>query len=189
MMLFYISGCKLFLQSNWNRKTCFQVVKKYWWLSENEAFSCLSFLLFLHNLALCQFNPLIFLTFLTVQNIRRFSLYNRHVMPAVTFVYSKSVHLWLKAPIPYLFMVELEFFRHHWDSDSCLASWLLLDHNMTKACVMTFCDICIFICDIKNVSETPQARQSSSINTAKIVPYVPAKWTRLGSLVDNNNIF
>lgn len=37
------------------------------------------------------------------------------------------------------------FFRHHLCNDSWLAFCLLLDQSMTKACVMTFGDICIFI--------------------------------------------
>lgn len=38
------------------------------------------------------------------------------------------------------------FSRHHRCKDSWLATWFLVDQSMTKACVMTFGDICIFIC-------------------------------------------
>lgn len=74
----------------------------------------------------------------------------------------KPAWFWLKALTSHLFIVELVYFRHHWCSDSCLTSWLLLDQSMTKASVMTFGDICIFICDINNSSLLPQVFPSSS---------------------------
>lgn len=93
----------------------------------------------------------------------------------MTYANPKPASLWLKALISHLFMVKLVFFRHHWCSDNCLASWLLSDQSMTKARVLTFGDICIFICDIKNSSLLPQVFPSSSWNTMNTVPHVPAK--------------
>lgn len=67
-----------------------------------------------------------------------FSLSNRNSKPEITFTNPKPAWFWLKASTTHLFVVKLVYFRHHWGSDSCLASWLVLDQSMTKACVMTF---------------------------------------------------
>lgn len=57
----------------------------------------------------------------------------------------KCASFWPKAPVSYLVMVMSSSGITRCN-DSWLASWFLLDQSMTKTCVMTFGDICIFIC-------------------------------------------
>lgn len=145
--------------------------------------SCLSFTL----KPLCQILSF-FLFYLHVmyEMFKKFSLSNRHSpRPQWHLRIPKPARFWLNAPISHLLMVELVFSGHHGSSDSCLASRPLSDQTMTKACVMTFSGICIFICDIKNSSGAPQVLPSSPWNTLHTVPHVTAEWTWLGSAGDS----
>lgn len=122
--------------------------------------------------SLILFVPL-FLEFIKVY--KKFSLLNRNYMQPIAVANPRPALLWLKVCISHLFTEEVVFFRHHQCSDSFLASQLLLDQGMTNACVMTFDDICIFICDIKNSSLLPQVFPSFLWNTINSVPRVSAK--------------
>lgn len=139
-------------------------------------------LLLLHLICFCSLPIYYFTYFLLPERIKCFQTET----PCLKWHLQnpRPAWFWLKALISHLFMVKLVFFRHHWCSDSCPVSWLLLDQNMTKACVMTFGDICIFICDIKNSSLLPQVFLSSSWNTVNTVSHISAKWTWLSSPAD-----
>ncbi len=96
-------------------------------------------------------------------------------MSEMTFTNPECVWFWQKTLHSHFFMIKHVFFRHHWCNDSGLAYWLCSDQSMTKACVTTFGDICIFICDIKNSSPLPQVSPGNLWNRLNTVPHVPAK--------------